>query len=241
MGINMRNNADTEENVHREHRLRFKAKFRKEGLEVFDPHEVMELLLFYAIPMQDTNEMAHKLINHFGSFSSVLDAPYEELIKAEGVKEHGATLLKLIPEIGAYYNLDKVKRGETFASIEKIAEYCVYKYLKENEEKLEIILFDPEMHMLGTETLAEGSQCSVDINVELVGKMVFGYNASGFILVHNHPSGVVRPSDADVEMTKYVYSVMKPFGKVLIEHLIVAGNKYVPVVHYMNNCGEYLN
>ncbi len=241
MGATMKNNNEAEENVHKEHRLRFKAKFRKEGLDVFEPHEVMELLLFYAIPKQDTNEVAHKLINHFGSVSAVFDAPYEELIKVAGIKEHSATLLKLIPEIGAYYNLDKVKRGETFANIEKIAEYCVYKYLKENEEKLEIILFDPEMHMLGTETLAEGSQCSVDINVELVGKMVFGYNASGFILVHNHPSGVVRPSDADVELTKYIHSAMKPFGKVLIEHLIVAGNKYVPVVHYMNNCGEFLN
>ena len=237
----MRKATDISKNVHKDHRLRVKEKFRKDGLEVFHPHEVMEFLLFYALPEQDTNEIGHRLVEHFGSVSAVFDAPYEELIKFDGIKEHAGTLLKLIPQIGAYYNLDKVKRGETFSSIEKIAEYCVYKYLKENEEKLEIILFDSEMHMLGTETLAEGSQCSVDINVELVGKMVFGYNASGFILVHNHPSGIAYPSDADVELTKYVHSVMKPFGKVLIEHLIVAGNKYVPVVHYMNNCGEYLN
>ena len=232
---------DKIKNVHKDHRIRVKDKFRKNGLEVFHPHEAMELLLFYALPEQDTNEIGHRLIEHFGSISAVFDAPYEELIKIDGIKEHAGTLLKLIPEIGAYYNLDKVKRGEIFASVEKIAEYCVYKYLKENEEKLEIILFDPEMHMLGSETIAKGSQCSVDINIELVGKMVFGYNASGFILVHNHPSGIAYPSDADVELTKYVHSVMKPFGKVLIEHLIVAGNKYVPVVHYMNNCGEYLN
>ncbi len=229
-----------EENVHKDHRQRLKNKFLKGGLELFDPHEVLELLLFYVLPQQDTNKIAHDLINRFGSLSYALDAPYEELVKVNGIKASGATLLKLIPEIGAYYNLDKVKRGETFNSIEKIAEYCVYKYLRESGEKLDIMLFDSEMHMLGFEKLAAGSQCSVDINIELVGKLVFGYNASGFILVHNHPSGTPYPSMADMELTRYVHSVMKPFGKMLLEHLIVAGNKYVPVVHYMNNSGEFL-
>lgn len=230
-----------EENIHKDHRQRLKAKFLKGGLELFDPHEVLELLLFHALPQQDTNEIAHRLINRFGSLSAALDATYDELITVKGIKESSATLLKLIPEIGAYYNLDKVKRGETFESIEKIAEYCVYKYLKESDEKVEIILFDSEMHMLGFETLAVGSQCSVDINIELVGKMIFGYNASGFILIHNHPSGIPYPSVADMEMTRYIHSVMKPFGKMLLEHLIVAGNKYIPVVHYMNNSGEFLS
>lgn len=90
-------------NPHAEHRVRLKARFKKEGIDGFQHHQVLELLLFFGIVQKDTNELAHDLINRFGSFSKVLDAPYEELLKVKGIGDHTATLIKLFPAVARVY------------------------------------------------------------------------------------------------------------------------------------------
>ena len=89
--------------MHENHRERVKNRFLSEGLDHFDAHNVLELLLFYSIPQKDTNEIAHLLIDRFGSLSAVLDAPFEDLIETPGIKEHSALLLKLIPALSRRY------------------------------------------------------------------------------------------------------------------------------------------
>ena len=85
--------------MHSQHRKRMKERFLLEGLEHFEPHNILELLLFYSVPQKDTNETAHLLIERFGSLRGVLDAPFEELCRVPGIKEHSATLIKLIPAL----------------------------------------------------------------------------------------------------------------------------------------------
>ena len=85
--------------MHENHRKRMKERFLREGLTHFEPHNVLELLLFYSIPQKDTNELAHTLIDRFGSLTGVFEAAYTDLIEIDGVKEHTATLIKLIPEL----------------------------------------------------------------------------------------------------------------------------------------------
>ena len=89
--------------MHSEHRKRLKGRFLREGLEHFEPHNVLELLLFYSIPQKDTNETAHLLMQRFGSLQGVFDAPFEELCRVPGIKEHSATLIKLIPSLARLY------------------------------------------------------------------------------------------------------------------------------------------
>ena len=92
---------------HSGHRARVKARFLKEGLDAFEDHNALELLLFYAIPQRDTNELAHKLISAFGSFSAVFDAPVESLMQVGGIKENTAILIKLIPALYGKYAQSK--------------------------------------------------------------------------------------------------------------------------------------
>ena len=95
--------SNQRDNLHRHHRLRLKNRFLRSGLDDFEPHNVLELLLFFAVPQGDTNELAHVLLNKFGSISDVFAAPYSELIKIKGVGDHTATMLKLMPELFKVY------------------------------------------------------------------------------------------------------------------------------------------
>ena len=123
--------------MHKDHRKHTKDRFLAEGLDSFEPHEILELLLFYSIPQRDTNGIAHELINRFGSLSAVLDAPYEDLLDVPGISEHSATLIKLIPAISRRYALEKNSKVTRLATIEDIGRYLVARYLGVTEETVE--------------------------------------------------------------------------------------------------------
>ncbi len=222
---------------HKNHRERLRKRFFETGFKGFAPHEVLELILFYSIPQQDTNEIAHRLINHFGSFSAVLDADPADLMKVSGIKEVSAALIKLIPLLCSYYQLDKVYGGKNFASIESIAEYCVYKTINETRERFYVMIFDNTMRMLAYEPLSEGSQGEVSVNMEQLASILFRYSGSNFILIHNHPGGPPTPSEEDIILTQKIYSLTAPLNKFLIEHLIISKNRYVPIMQTLRSKG----
>ena len=222
---------------HKNHRERLRKRFLETGLRGFAPHEVLELILFYSIPQQDTNEIAHRLINHFGSFSAVLDAEPTELMRVSGIKEISAALIKLIPAICSYYHIDKTYGGRKFVSIEGIAEYCMYKTLSETRERFYVMIFDNTMRMLAFETLTEGSYSEVEVNLEQLAQVLFRYSGSNFILIHNHPGGSAAPSEEDIILTERIYSVTAPLNKILIEHLIISKNRYIPIMGALRSRG----
>jgi len=222
---------------HKNHRERLRKRFLETGLKGFAPHEVLELILFYSIPQQDTNEIAHRLIAHFGSLSAVLDADPADLMRVSGIKEISAALIKLIPVLCSYYQLDKLFGGKTFASIESIAEYCMYKTISETRERFYVMILDNNMRMLAYESLTEGSQSEVSVNMEQLAQVLFRYSGANFILVHNHPGGSPTPSEEDIILTQKIYSVTSPLNKFLIEHLIISGNRYVPIMQTLRSRG----
>ena len=222
---------------HKNHRERLRKRFFETGFRGFAPHEVLEFMLFYSIPQQDTNGIAHRLIDYFGSFSAVLDADPVELMRVSGVKEVSAALIKLIPALCSYYHIDKTYGGKKLASIDSVAEYCMYKTISETRERFYVIVFDNTMRMLAFETLSEGSQSEVEVNVEQLAQVLFRYAGSNFILVHNHPGGSPAPSDADIILTQRIYSVFAPLNKNLIEHIIISKNKYIPIMHTLRSRG----
>lgn len=222
---------------HKNHRERLRKRFLETGLKGFAPHEILELMLFYSIPQQDTNEIAHRLINHFGSFSAVLDADPVDLMKVTGVREVSAALIKLIPVLCSYYHLDKIFGGKTFASIESIAEYCMYKTIGETRERFYVMILDNTMRMLAYEALTEGSQNEVGVNMEQLAQVLFRYSGANFIIVHNHPGGSPTPSEEDIIMTQKIYFVTAPLNKFLIEHLIISKNRYIPIMQTLRSRG----
>ena len=128
-------------NVHEGHRQRLRDRFLKEGLDGFAPHNVLELLLFYAVPQRDTNELAHRLLTRFGSLSGVLDADFDELCQVEGVGANVATLLKLVPGLARRYLDDYDENGVVLTTIEEVGTFLRPKFIGRNNEMIFLLYF----------------------------------------------------------------------------------------------------
>ena len=212
--------------LHTKHRLRVKAKFRQNGIDALPDHEVLEFLLFFGIPFKNTNDIAHVLMSRFGSFSNVLEADYDELIKIDGIGENAATFLTLLPHIFRRYSFDKNRNSRTYDTMEKIGEFAVNHFIGETREHVELLLFDSKMNMIDHVTVHEGALSSGSVNLEKVAEIVFSGRASIFVLTHNHPSGSLEPSGEDMFVTRELQRAFEPFNKFLLEHIIVADGKY---------------
>ena len=128
-----------EKNIHGGHRARVKERFLRSGLEGFEKHNVLELLLFYSIPQRDTNPIAHELINRFGSLRAVFEASVEELCEVDGISEHTATLLKLVPAVWAQA-ASEVNDGERYDSVNKLGALMIKRYAGIIKETVFLVL-----------------------------------------------------------------------------------------------------
>lgn len=135
--------SDSSRNLHENHRARVRKRFEHEGLKTFADHNVLELLLFYSIPQKDTNDIAHRLLDEFGSLSAVFDAPKDVLMNVVGVGENTATLIKLMPELFSRYEQDKIKNESiVLNSAEAAGKYFMSRFIGANTEKLYAVCLD---------------------------------------------------------------------------------------------------
>lgn len=212
--------------VHDGHRARLTARFLEEGLDGFSPHNILELLLFYAVPRKDTNELAHTLLDAFGSLSGVLDAPVAELTAVPGVGERTATLLHLMPQLARTYLSDR-EREVCVNSTEKAGQYLLPRFVGRNEETVFMISVDGKCRVLATTLLHKGSINSAEVSLRNIVASALRHNAAGVILAHNHPGGVALPSSEDLNTTRRIGEALRPVGVRLIDHIIVADGDYV--------------
>ncbi len=216
--------------MHEHHRERLKNRFLSEGLEGFEPHNVIELLLFYSVPRRDTNPTAHRLIERFGSVSGVLDADFSELCRVEGVGEHSASLIKLIPQLARRYMTELAFEGGRLDTAQKLGDYFVSKYIGEASETVYMMLLSSSYQCLGCELLHRGSVNSSYITTRTMIEHALNYKASMVVLAHNHPGGVAVPSSDDIRTTALMSEALSVVDVRLIEHFIVAGDKYTPML-----------
>jgi len=211
---------------HSGHRQRLKKKAIGAGIEHWPYHEVLELLLTYAIPQKDVNPLAHELINTFGSFAGVLDAGYEQLIKIKGISESSALFLTMLPEFFLKYTASKnvgsiildtsYNMANYFRSIDRVRDKEVFYIFCLNSEKklIKTFKFDSDMISAVGVPIAEFSQ-----------KIAFPANKS-IVIMHTHPSGDTNPTDSDIEATKRMINIAMMMGVKIDDHVIVANNKY---------------
>ena len=143
-------------NEHSGHRKRMRKKFIENGIDIFEPHEILEMLLFYAVPMRNTSILAHQLIDHFGSFSSVLDAPLDALISF-GLTEAQAAYLKLMPETARLYLDDKHNNPNKIVTDENINEYMINKFIGRIDDNVVLLLLDAKNKELFCSVINKGS------------------------------------------------------------------------------------
>lgn len=228
-------------NEHAEHRQRVKKRFLKNGLDCFDEHQVIELLLFFGIPRQDTNVIAHRLINRFGSLREVLEAPYEELVKVDGIGENSATLIKFSAELARRYLLSETKSNERFETVDKLGNYLINLFLGKKIEEVYVLTFNGKMEMLSCRKLADGVTNLVAFSIKPLLEEAVKTNAACIVLAHNHPEGIASPSNSDVDLTHQLEFICNQMSIPLIEHFVIAGNRYYPIIHGKRNRGGFDN
>lgn len=207
---------------HDGHRQRMKERFIRGGLEQFSGHEVLELLLFYALPYRDTNDLGHRLENTFGSLANVLDADYADLLKVEGVTPHVATLLCLCGRLAHRYQKERHALGKQLYTTDLLAQFVIPYFIGKKEESVLLISLDNRRKLLNATRIFEGSVNSSQFNYRLAVQQALRDNATAVVLAHNHPNGFAIPSEADKQTTKAFSQVLELMDIRLIDHLIVA-------------------
>ena len=213
--------------IHDGHRQRLKTRFREEGLDHFEEHEVLELLLYYTIPRKDTNPIAHELLARFGSLAQVLDARPEELAKVPGMGDSAATFLSLITAVGRYYLVNRTIQETILPSIEKCGQYLVPFFHGRRNEMVYILCLDAKCKVLCCKEMGEGSVNSAGVPIRRIVEAALGANATSVILAHNHPSGFALPSGEDVQTTKRVAMALDAVEIQLVDHIVVADDDFV--------------
>ena len=216
-------------NTHGGHRQRLRERFRKEGcdLDHFEPHNSLELLLFYCAPQKDTNELAHLLLDEFGSISGVFDAPYEELVKVKGVGEYAATFIKMIPALFRVYEQDRAKVETILNSPQKAADYFIPKFVGRTEELVFVACLDASCAVKCCEIVNHGTVSAASVNIRKIAEYAMKYNATNVIIAHNHPYGLAVASPEDIMTTDAIYYALDLIGIQLTDHIIVAKDKAV--------------
>ncbi len=213
--------------MHDGHRERLRNRFLTQGLSGFEPVNVLELLLFFSHKRCDTNEIAHRLLERFGSFSGVLNAPYDALCQVEGIGAQSACLIKLVAACAGYYADDKAARGVILNSTEAAGQYLVPKFMGASNEEVYLILLDDKRKVLRCAKLFEGTVNAAPITVKKVVAEVVAMNATGVILSHNHPGGLALPSAGDKIVTEKIARALHLINVQLLDHIIVADGDYV--------------
>ena len=225
--------------IHSGHRDRLRSRFLKEGLDNFEEVNALELLLFYCIPRKDTNELAHTLISHFGSFSQVLDASPEELMAVPGIGESTATFLPLISAACRYYRINQANNVTALDTIEKCGDFLINYFHGRKNETVFLLCLDAKCKKIVCRPISEGSVNSASISTRKVVEIALGVKATFVVIAHNHPSGVALPSQEDLQTTKLIARSLDAVGITLTDHIVVAEDDYISMVqsglyHYEN-------
>ncbi len=205
-------------------------RFRNEGLDHFDQVQVLELLLFYCIPRRDTNELAHTLINRFGSVSRVMNASIEELMQVPGVGKNTATFLHLAKEAGRYYQVDSTRKGALMNDIEDCGKFLLPYFIGRQKETVFLLCLNANCNVICCREIGEGELNAAVISPRRVVEIALAEKASTVVLAHNHPSGVALPSPEDVMVTQRLAAALAAVDVTLFDHLIVADDDYVSLV-----------
>ena len=215
--------------IHKDHRQRLRERFLREGLDNFDEVNVLELLLFYCIPRVDTNPIAHRLLNHFGSLNNVLNANAAELEKVEGIGKNASTFLSLITQVGRYYQVKQSQPGKILRTIEQCGNYLMPYFFGREQETVFMLCLDAKCKVICCKMVGEGSVNSASIPIRRVVEMALAANATTVVLAHNHPSGLAIPSPDDIQTTQRIADALQTVEIILADHIVVSKDDFVSI------------
>lgn len=203
------------------HRERLRARFREAGQDALADYELLELLLFRALPRRDVKPLAKALIARFGSFAEVIAAPPARLAEVTGLGEAAATELKIVHAAASRFARGEVKRRPVLSSWSAVLDYCRTAMGFEDKEQFRILFLDKRNQLITDELQQVGTVDHTPVYPRELVKRALELSATAVILVHNHPSGDPTPSQADIQMTRSIVDIARPLGIAVHDHIIV--------------------
>jgi DNA repair protein RadC len=203
------------------HRERLRARFREVGADALADYELLELLLFRAIPQRDVKPLAKALIERFGSFAEVVTAPPARLAEVGGMGEAAATELQIVHAASQRLARDRLRERRVLSSWTAVIDYCRAAMAFAEQEQLRVLFLDKRNQLIADELQQKGTVDHTPVYPREVVKRALELSATALILVHNHPSGDPTPSRADVQMTRQIVEVARPLGIEVHDHIIV--------------------
>ncbi|MDX2263699.1 MAG: DNA repair protein RadC [Hyphomicrobiales bacterium] len=203
------------------HRDRLRQRFREAGAEALPDYELMELLLFRAIPRRDVKPLAKALVQRFGSFAEAISAPPERLAEVPGVGDGVITELKLAQAAGQRLAKGAVMRRDALNSWSEVLEYLRAAMAFETREQFRVLFLDKRNKIIADEMMQKGTVDHAPVYVREVIKRALELSATAMVLSHNHPSGDPTPSKADIDMTKLIVAAAEKVGVVVHDHIII--------------------
>lgn len=223
--------------LHKGHRQRIKKRFAESHGKDFSDHELLEMLLYYVIPRQDTNKLAHALLNEFGTLREVMNADHERIKLVKGAGAGTATCLSLLFAIRKRIDTQKYTSTKFVAdSASKVGNYLISYFRDIQHEEFCLMLLDNSFRLIEFKTIAKGSNNSAPIDVKAITKFALLTGAAHVILAHNHPLGLTIPSQEDKQVTSEVDAALSAVGINLLEHIIVNNTSFRPTL-YMRTLG----
>lgn len=215
--------------IHTGHRQRLRNKALEHGFGCIEEHERLELLLGYAVPRKNTNEMAHLLIDKAGSLRGVFDMDWSEIKSIEGLGLYAAFMIKLI---GYIMNCPKAppKKRVDLSKYGKVKDYLSLLFGACEKETLYALYIDKKFSLISCEKVADGSEWQMGVNKKSILNPAIVNMAAGIILAHNHPRGLAKPSSDDINFTVDMERACSVIDTVLIEHIIYADGEFHPIM-----------
>ena len=227
---------------HGGHRERLRKRFEQEGLDHFELHNLIELLLFTIIPRRDTNGIAHRLVDRFHSLPGILDAPIDELCRVDGIGEQTAVFLHMIPQLARLYLSESVHPTDApILSLEDAAEFINLRMLGYDHEVVFAMLLTNTGYVRFSDVIVHGSLSSAQFSTRELLSICTKYRCNLIVLAHNHPDGSVRPSADDIMATAKIIQALEFSGVQLMDHIITANGVYTSFRQsgYMKDAQRY--
>ncbi|HEY8334477.1 MAG TPA: DNA repair protein RadC [Tardiphaga sp.] len=206
------------------HRERLRERFRGAGADALSDYELMEMVLFRALPRRDVKPLAKALIGKFGSFAEAVHAPEPRLREVAGLGESTIVEIKLIAAAASRVAKGQLKQRTVLSSWASVIDYCRTVMAFADKEQFRVLFLDKRNQLISDEVQQVGTVDHTPVYPREVVKRALELSATAIIMVHNHPSGDPTPSQADVQMTRSVIDVAKPLGISVHDHIIVGRN-----------------
>jgi DNA repair protein RadC len=218
--------GELKEPIYIGHRKRLKQKYEQNGINGWLDYEILEFILFYAIPRKDTKLIAKRLLSKFKTIRGILDADRKEIESVKGISKNSTLFLKLLKDIFVFYMEQNIHERDLLSSPKLVYDYLKARLKGLADEEFKMMFLDSRNQLISMESLKNGTVNRVIVFPRKIVERALYNHAVGVIIAHNHPSGSIEPSVEDQSITETIKEALNTVDIKLLDHIIIGGNEY---------------